>query len=363
MKPKRIIHVTNMGFKPVRDYLHGMGRMLSNGFTLAGHDVINFSDRDISRWVRPLGLRQLGHIKTNKMLLKLCKSTSPDILVFGHADIITVETVQDIKKMLPNIKIMQWGGDLILDKDHSFNKERNMSEQNRKKILHKKDVVDVTFITQANPSVLNNLKDKGCVTYFTPTPVDGAITNELNFQKTNLPFDLIFITNSEIDRRYHCNQWQYMDDLYDNLVSKTPNLTISNHGIKGGKKVFGPNYQNALSNCKMGLNISLFNDVLLYSSNRLSHFIGNGLAVFIDKNSGYNKIFNDNEMLFYSTESELIEKMNKLKKDDKERQRIAENGYKRYYDLFSNVKVAKYMIDVLYGEKEGNSIISEYINS
>jgi len=357
MKPKRIIHVTNFGFKPVRDYLHSSGKMISNGFTLAGHDVINFSDRDFSRWLGLFGSRKLGVGSTNKLLLDICKNTRPDVLVFGHADVIKPQTILAIKEAVPEIKVIQWNVDLLVDDSHYLSKDPNYSGDNERRLIAKKDVVDATFITLADDTCLKRISDAKHPAYFMPNPMDIAITREKNFEKNNLPFDVMLAANDPNSIRHHCGNWQAMNDLYDNISKAIPDLRISNHGVKGGKRVLGPDYQDALSNCSMGLSINVVNDVYLYASNRMAHFIGNGIATFVDRASGFGDVFEEDELVFYSTEAELMEKLADLKRDDKKRRTIAEKGYNRYYELFSNKKVAQYMLDVVYGEVEGNSII------
>lgn len=359
MKPKRIVHSTNFGFKPVRDYLHNTGKMLSNGFTLAGHDVINFSDRDMARWLNHFRISKLGIAPVNKMLFEVCKNTKPDVLVLGHADVIKPSTIVDIRKILPDIKVIQWNVDLIVDEPHCWFTNPNYSGDNERRIVSKMDVVDATFITLADKSCLKRISSEKHPAYFMPNPMDISITRERNFEKSNLPFDVMLTANDANSTRHHCGRWQKMGDLYDEITKKIADVKIANYGFKGGRRVLGPDYQDSFANCAMGLSINVVNDVYLYSSNRMSHMIGNGLATFVDRSTGYGDIFSEDELVFYSTEDELISKIAELKKDEAKRRSIAEKGYKRYYELFGNSKVAQYMLDVTYGEVEGNSIIKK----
>jgi spore maturation protein CgeB len=136
------------------------------------------------------------------------------------------------------------------------------------------------------------------------------------------------------------------------MTAAVPELKLSLHGINGQPNVLGPAYDDALSRCRIGLNISRRNDAYLYSSDRIAQMIGNGLATCIDRATGYSDIFSDDEMVFYSSENELFEKLARLKKDDAERCSIAENGWKRYTTLFNSTTVAQFMLDALYGRAD-----------
>ena len=60
----------------------------------------------------------------------------------------------------------------------------------------------------------------------------------------------------------------------------------------------GRQFYDALTNCKMGLNLSRGEPTKYYSSNRIASLVGNGLLTFIDKKTQINKIFSNNEIVF-----------------------------------------------------------------
>ena len=73
--------------------------------------------------------------------------------------------------------------------------------------------------------------------------------------------------------------------------------------------------------------------------------MGNGLLTFIDKKTEFNKIFNENEVILYNTVDDLSDKINFFKKNEKSRINIAKNGQKKYFKLFNEKKISKYIID------------------
>ena len=355
MKSRRILHVANFGFKPVKVYLHSTARKLSNGWVRGGHHVINFSDRDIARWNSLLGSRSLGARAVNRLLLESCRNFQPDVVAFGHADLITLETVCEIRSILPDAKMLQWNVDWLVPNGHALANDPT-AKNNRVKLLGKQPFLNATFVTTAGEA-LREIAGPAHIAAFLPNPVDRSIERNRNFERADLPCDVFFPSNSEDDRRFHCGQWRGMGDFTRDMQKALPDMLFLTPGINGVPKVFGPQYQEAICRCRIGLNISRRNDSYLYSSDRLAHLIGNGLVVCIDRATGYADIFSDDEMIFYASEEELFSRLARLKRDDAERRRIAERGWRRYGELFEDRIVAQYMLDVVYGEHDAGKYV------
>ena len=101
----------------------------------------------------------------------------------------------------------------------------------------------------------------------------------------------------------------------------------------------------------MGLNLSRGLPTKYYSSNRIASLMGNGLLTFIDKKTQMNDFFNNKEIIFYDNISDLSEKIQFYKKNDKLRRKIAKNGKQKYFKLFNELKTTKYIIDKSFGNK------------
>ena len=101
----------------------------------------------------------------------------------------------------------------------------------------------------------------------------------------------------------------------------------------------------------MALNLSRGEPTKHYSSNRIASLMGNGLLVFIDKKVKMSDFFNSNEMVSYNHIDELADKIRFYKKNDKSRIKIAQKGKEKYFKLFNEVKIAKYIIDKSLGKK------------
>ena len=101
----------------------------------------------------------------------------------------------------------------------------------------------------------------------------------------------------------------------------------------------------------MALNLSRGKPTKHYSSNRIASLMGNGLLVFIDKKVSMGNFFNSNEIVSYNDIDDLADKIKFYKKNDKSRIKIAKKGKDRYFKLFNEVKISKYIIDKSLGKK------------
>ena len=101
----------------------------------------------------------------------------------------------------------------------------------------------------------------------------------------------------------------------------------------------------------MALNLSRGKPTKHYSSNRIASLMGNGLMVFIDKKVKMNNFFTSNEMVFYVSIDDLADKIKFYKKNDKSRIKIAKKGKEKYFKLFNESKISKYIVDKSLGKK------------
>ena len=93
----------------------------------------------------------------------------------------------------------------------------------------------------------------------------------------------------------------------------------------------------------MSLNISRGKYQKLYSSDRISSLIGNGLLVFTNNKTKMNKFLNKKEIVYYSSKVDLVKKILFYSKNDRLRSEIAKNGYLKYHKHFSNKIITKYI--------------------
>ena len=108
------------------------------------------------------------------LLKKTCYNYKPDVIVLGHADLISKEQIQELRDDYPNTKFSQW----FLD---PLNKNGPDFHRNKDRILDKASVVDSTFLT-TSPDVLTFLNNEK--SHFIPNPSDSSFETLNNFNKS-----------------------------------------------------------------------------------------------------------------------------------------------------------------------------------
>ena len=223
------------------------------------------------------------------------------------------------------------------------------SKKNISNIQLYSDFVDHNFIT-TDPSVLNNSINKKNFNFFF-VPVDSNIES-FDVFKMRPNKDLFYAMSHGVNR---ATLKEGIEDerinFLDKLVKKIPNIKYDFYGFSNKQPIWGNEFNNALINSKMGLNLSRGKPVKYYSSNRIASIMGNGLLTFIDEKVLMKDFFNKNEIIFYKNINDLADKIKFYSKNDKIRIKIARNGKKKYFELFNETKVAKYFIDIFLGNK------------
>tara|TARA_B100000886_G_C20239664_1_gene414052 strand:+ start:91 stop:657 length:567 start_codon:yes stop_codon:yes gene_type:complete len=137
----------------------------------------------------------------------------------------------------------------------------------------------------------------------------------------------------------------------EKLIKKMNGIKYDFYGIGKQEPVWGNEFYKSLVNSKMALNLSRGQPTKHYSSNRIASLMGNGLLVFIDKKVKMSSFFNSNEIVSYNDVNDLADKIKFYKKNDKLRIKIAKKGKEKYFKLFNEVKISKYIIDKCIGKK------------
>lgn len=342
----KILHIANFNqLKTKGCSQNATQQKITNGLIRNGHQVINYSDRDMCRMLGFGSMNIYGKKKLNEHLLKFCRNIEPDGLIIGHADTVKTDTLLKIKEDFPRLKILEWNVDAIaMSADEHSNQD---ALYNLKKLKSKQAAVDILLITTAAKDFLQPLKTPTNKVGYLPNPVDKSIETAKSFQEKHLPYDLFFACNPLLKRQF-CGTFTAVDTITKDILSAVPDLQTLFAGIKDSPKLSGAKYQKAFSSCAMGFNLSHINDAYLYSSDRLAHMIGNGLLVFVDRRTGFNDLFAEDEMAFYETPQELYEKIAYFKNNPEKRMENARKGYEKYYSLFNEQIIGKYITDLLF---------------
>ncbi|GAA0585710.1 glycosyltransferase [Caenispirillum bisanense] len=337
MRPLKVIHVANLMLRAKGAGYFGVPFKISNGLARAGHNVLNFSDRDIARASTIFRTTKAGIKGVNRKLLEVAADFQPDLVLFGHADTIRPETLDRLRHLVPGVHLAQWNVDPLFEAD------------NVARINGKIGRVDVTFVSTAGPT-LRDLGQGRHRVAFLPNPVDPSIERARCFDMARdaLAADLFFPAGLGTEPRFHAGRTTCGNDIARLIQARLPDLRCDFPGVNGAPRKFGRAYEIALSNAAMGLNLSRRNDVHLYTSDRMAHLAGSGVLTFIDRATDYGQLFGEDELAFYGSEDELIERLAFFHADDAARRRVAEAGWAAYRALFDCTRVAAYMIAVLF---------------
>ena len=339
-KRLKIIYITNFNERFNGRLHYNTGKRINNGLIKLGHNVLTLSDRDIisnyKSLVDPSGKKIL-----NDKIIESCKNFNPDIIIMGHADNVQTNTLDYLKNKNKNLKICQWFLDPITKYGPDYTNNKN-------RLLKSKNFIDASFITTDPKSIDFNLNNS----YFIPNPADESFEVLKNYE-TNPNNDLFFAMSHGVHRgTLKTGKGDDREKILKKLIINNKEIKFDFYGFEKKQPIWGDDFINTLSNSKMGLNLSRGKPIKYYSSDRLAQLMGNGLLTFIDEKTCYSDFFTSKEIVTYNSYNDLVEKILKYKKNDKERKLIAKNGKLKYLKYFNSTLVAEYIINKTYGLKK-----------
>ncbi len=328
----KILHITNFNERHNGRLFYNTGKRINNGFIRLGHSVLEFSDRDIVSYYRSLTDLK-GQKKLNRKLIEVISNYVPDLIVLGHADLIKIETLEYIKKNYPNIKICQWFLDRMDDQ----------WSHNKKRFLDKINLTDANFCTSDPKSI--GLDKKFNIKYI-PNPVDESFEVLRNYQNKYFNNDVFFAMSHGVHRgELKKGKFDARENFISKLLKKTPNIRFDIYGMNNIQPIWADDYLSAISQSKIGLNISQGKPSKYYSSDRISQLIGNGLLVMIDEKTKFGNFFSKDEIILYKNISDLSEKIIKYNHDNKSRNKIAKKGREKYFKYFNSTIISEFIIN------------------
>ena len=336
----KIINLYNQGQKlNHRLFNISLGKKFTNGFVRNGHDVLEVSDRDYMKNNKSFSLIP-NKDNFQNFLIESFKNYNPDILFFGHTKNLNLETIDKLRSINKNLIISQWNEDPVMS-------GLDYSKKNVSNINYYADYVDHNFIT-THPSVIKNkFNNKNFYFFFVPVDKNIERYDVYNLRPKN---DLFYAMSHGVNR---ATLKQGIEDnrinFLDKLVKKIPNIKYDFYGFSNKQPIWGNDFNNALINSKMALNLSRGQPTKYYSSNRIASIMGNGLLTFVDKKVQMSDFFNKDEMIFYSGIHDLADKINFYSRNEKIRKKISKNGKSKYFKLFNESKISKYFVDISLG--------------
>ncbi len=343
-KPLKIMHITNFNERFNGRLHYNTGRRLNNGFIRNGHNVLSVSDRDIlhnNKSIKDIK----GHETLHKKIIESNNNFKPDLLILGHADRVSNETLYKLKESNKYLKISQW----FLDPLSKYGPDH---ENNKKRITNKMDLIDNTFLTTDPKSLSFKIKNS----FFMPNPCDESFETLSNYQK-DCNFDVFFAMSHGVHRGgLKIGKTDDREIFINKLIKLNTNLKFDVYGMNNVQPIWAENFINKISNSYMGLNLSRGRPIKYYSSDRLVQITGNGLLTFVDINTQLNHFFKNDEMIFYKNIDDLSYKLNKYKKEKKIGKKIAQKGKRKYFKIFNSKIVSDYIISKTFDIKPKHKI-------
>jgi len=332
----KIIHLSSFSERlDYRNFDFNIAHKLSYGFIKNNIKTFNFSDRFQS-------YKSFTQSLDNK-LLGICKYIKPDLILIGHSNKLSNQTLNILKNKNKNLILSFWYEDSINSLGPDYVTNKKFAE-------YYIDIIDHFFFT-THPKMVEACKNKN--KYFLPIPCSDQF-EDLEAYKNKFPLYDIFFALSHGVNRGNLKEGK-IDERENvlNFINKNIEGINSNFiGINNRQPVWGENYKKEIFNSKLALNLSRGKPIKYYSSNRIASLIANGIPTLINKKTHYEDFFRNDEMIFYNDEyGDLIEKINFYLKHERERIKIGKKGKKKYYDLFKNTYIADFIISTSLGIK------------
>ena len=292
---------------------------ISQGLIQNNHFVHNFDYRDTSRYLSLFRNKKNGTKKMNQFFLDLVDDIDPDLIIFGHAELILEETFDRIKQK--NIKMIYWYNDVPM-------------QEYFKRIAYYFEFI----LTTAGGEFIDELKQYNQQTFFLPNLVDENIEKYKGYENINFQCDVVFTGRADKERG------ALIEYLNQNL-----DTTIQTKFIGFDKKsvVIGDKYLQALANSKIAINHNREFTLKYewYTSDRLFHILGNGSFALSTKIINGEDFFED-KLEYYNSYEELTSKIEYFLKNEKERVTKASWLRQRVHTLFNSQRVANYILSL-----------------
>lgn len=327
----KIIYVGNAQGISNFDKYYLIPQRLINGFSRLGHTVYVFNDRDVARYGNIFRSQKLGKKFMNDSLIDACLVYRPDLIVLGHCKNVSNETLEEIKKNVPEVKIIYRNVDPL------------SSSGNVRDICQRMASVDSIYVTTAGEA-LRQFSSRGAGVYFMPNPVDVALDTVCAFDNPAADIDVLFLASFLRDQHDHRHITARY--LFEHLPEE--NVKIGGAGINQ-ERIYGAGFYDVLARSKMGLGISKTAEFYLYCSDRVSQYMAAGIMTFLPEGPKFEDVLGADSFVSFSSNEDLVRKIRYFKNHENERIEIAKNGYRKVRDVFDVEKICQFMIDTTFG--------------
>jgi hypothetical protein len=327
----RIVHAANLQFDKDGAHLWNQDQKIHHGLVRLGHFVYPFSINDRARMLSPVKSKTFGKGRANKALVETCRNVHPDLLILGHAQYITADTLREIRRILPRIRIGLWYVDPLWD------------EAEIRHLRERTGVLDALFCSTGGP-LLESLATAECPAAFIPSAVDAGIECHRAFETPDdeILHDLLFFgrDKGEPGRR----------EFLRELKALLPELRVGYYGCLDQPGIFGWEKEQVIRRSKMALNLSRRSDVPLYSSSRIAELMGNGILTLTPRGAGLETLYAADELVYFDQPADLADKVRHFATHATERIAVARKGWERNHRDYNGTEIARFIVDGTRGD-------------
>ena len=325
----KILHVANFNQFKYGAWFMNLDAKLSTGFNQLGHYVYSFSHRDVARSENPFKSKKLGRRAMLDALITTAKNLKPQLIVFGHSEMVDEHTIKSLRAILPSTPFVMWYCDPL------FKEYEDVYEVSL--LRERSTLVDAIFTT-TGLEVLNKIVNGKCIAAHVPNWVHLGCEAGKAFSNANLKNSLIYAGNDyNLDGRKQTLQ---------SIVNSDIGPRFKLYQSLGNPRIHGQAYYDSLSESLMGLSLSRRIDVPWYTSDRMQQTMGNGVCVVSPKTPGLQSLFKENEAIWFDDESEILEKVTWYSQHEDETKKIAQRGWEAVHKRCSADRIAQFMLDV-----------------
>lgn len=327
----KILHIANFGFNKQGAHFYCTDRKISAGLTENGHFVYDFSFRDMARMGTIFKTKKLGASWANKEIIKIVENLEPDLVLVGHSDLMSPEVLKAIKQRYPQTKIAFWYVDPLY-LEHKLGFVREFSPY-----------LDAVFCTTGG-EYLQKLKQPHLKVAYMPNVGHRNVEMLKQFESDTADQDFIFCGGvyKEPERE------KFLTELAEQLQQQQ--VIYQYYGCFGHAGVYGKEYYRVLAQSRMGLNYSRKNDITLYSSDRIVQLTGNGLLTFSPRIPGFERLYNDREVIYFDDQHDLAAKIKYYTEHPAEAKSIAEAGWYKTRSSFQSKRITQFMLEVTFDQ-------------
>jgi hypothetical protein len=330
-RPLRILHCATFKLSRYCLWYVSIEQKLSNGLLRLGHAVEHCAFREVARAESFLGLghKRFGVGAVNRKLIEACANLEPDVLLCGHAELISNETIVELRRRHPGMRVLYWYCDPLWVPE-KWELVRRWAR-----------VSDAVFVTTGG-EVLQDIAREGAVAAHFPNPVDASLETGRAFGAERWEQDLFFagIEKGEPGRT------EFLQRLRDD----TPGLRFRIHKAFGQPSIGGRAYFAALERSMMGLNLSRRWDVPWYASDRMAHMMGNGTLTLTPRTPGLTRLFSADAMGWFDGFEDLHGVIEHFRAHPEQARAVARKGWEEIHAKCDERTVAGWMLAVGLGD-------------